>query len=67
MITYKEGDIFKEEADAIVNTVNCVGVMGAALRCSSKSGFLRISKYMQRPANKRKSGRVKCLCMKPTR
>ena len=28
MITYKTGDIFREDVDAIVNTVNCVGVMG---------------------------------------
>jgi O-acetyl-ADP-ribose deacetylase (regulator of RNase III) len=27
-ITYTKGDMFKADADAIVNTVNCVGVMG---------------------------------------
>lgn len=39
MITYKAGDIFKEEADAIVNTVNCVGVMGRGIALQFKKQF----------------------------
>ncbi|MFA6931489.1 MAG: macro domain-containing protein [Lentisphaeria bacterium] len=39
MITYKTGDIFKEEADAIVNTVNCVGVMGRGIALQFKKYF----------------------------
>lgn len=39
MITYKIGDIFKEEADAIVNTVNCVGVMGRGIALQFKKRF----------------------------
>ena len=39
MITYKVGDIFKEEADAIVNTVNCVGVMGRGIALQFKKRF----------------------------
>lgn len=39
MITYKKGDIFKEEADAIVNTVNCVGVMGRGIALQFKKRF----------------------------
>ena len=39
MITYKTGDIFKEEADAIVNTVNCVGIMGRGIALQSKKRF----------------------------
>ena len=31
MITYKTGDILDEEIEAIVNTVNCVGVMGRGI------------------------------------
>jgi O-acetyl-ADP-ribose deacetylase (regulator of RNase III) len=27
-LTFKTGDMFEERAEAIVNTVNCVGVMG---------------------------------------
>ena len=32
MITYQRGNIFDSTAEAIVNTVNTVGVMGAVLR-----------------------------------
>ena len=39
MITYKTGDIFKEEADAIVNTVNCVGIMGRGIALQFKKRF----------------------------
>ena len=39
MIEYKSGDILKEEADAIVNTVNCVGVMGRGIALQFKNAF----------------------------
>lgn len=39
MIEYKTGDIFKEEAQAIVNTVNCVGVMGRGIALQFKKRF----------------------------
>lgn len=39
MINYKTGDIFKEKADAIVNTVNCVGVMGRGIALQFKKRF----------------------------
>jgi O-acetyl-ADP-ribose deacetylase (regulator of RNase III) len=39
MITYKTGDIFKEDADAIVNSVNCVGVMGRGIALQFKKRF----------------------------
>jgi len=39
MIIDKTGDIFKEEADAIVNTVNCVGVMGRGIALQFKKRF----------------------------
>lgn len=31
MIEYKTGDILREDAEALVNTVNCVGVMGRGM------------------------------------
>ena len=31
MIRYTTGDILKAEAEALVNTVNCVGVMGRGI------------------------------------
>ena len=39
MIEYKTGDIFLEEADALVNSVNCVGVMGRGIALQFKRTF----------------------------
>ena len=39
MIEYKTGDILTEEADALVNTVNCVGVMGRGIALQFKRAF----------------------------
>ena len=36
MIEYKTGDILREDADALVNTVNCVGVMGRGIALQFK-------------------------------
>ncbi|MCY4634501.1 MAG: macro domain-containing protein [Acidobacteria bacterium] len=39
MITYKTGDILAEAAEALVNTVNCVGVMGRGVALQFKRAF----------------------------
>jgi len=39
MIRYIRGDILKAEADALVNTVNCVGVMGRGIALQFKEAF----------------------------
>lgn len=39
MIEYKRGDILKEDAEALVNTVNCVGVMGRGVALQFKKAF----------------------------
>ena len=39
MIEYKRGDILREDADALVNTVNCVGVMGRGIALQFKKAF----------------------------
>lgn len=39
MVDYTTGDIFKSDAEAIVNTVNCVGVMGRGLALRFKKEF----------------------------
>ncbi len=39
MIRYKNGDILSEAADALVNTVNCVGVMGRGVALQFKRAF----------------------------
>jgi O-acetyl-ADP-ribose deacetylase (regulator of RNase III) len=39
MIEFKQGDILKEDAEALVNTVNCVGVMGRGIALQFKNAF----------------------------
>jgi len=39
MITYTTGDILREDAEAIVNTVNCVGVMGRGIALQFKKAY----------------------------
>ncbi len=39
MIEYKSGDILKQDAEAIINTVNCVGVMGRGIALQFKKEF----------------------------
>ncbi len=39
MITYKTGDILAEDTQAIVNTVNCVGVMGRGIALQFKKAY----------------------------
>jgi O-acetyl-ADP-ribose deacetylase (regulator of RNase III) len=39
MIEYKRGNILVEDAEALVNTVNCVGVMGRGIALQFKKAF----------------------------
>lgn len=39
VIEYKSGDILKEDAEALVNTVNCVGAMGRGIALQFKKAF----------------------------
>lgn len=39
MIEYKSGDILRENAEALINTVNCVGVMGRGIALQFKNTF----------------------------
>lgn len=39
MIEYKTGDILDEDAEALVNTVNCVGIMGRGIALQFKNAF----------------------------
>lgn len=38
-ITFKSGDLLREDAEALVNTVNCVGVMGRGIALQFKKAF----------------------------
>lgn len=39
MIKYRAGDILKAETEALVNTVNCVGVMGRGIALQFKNAY----------------------------
>ena len=39
MIEYKTGDILTEDAEALVNTVNCIGIMGRGIALQFKNTF----------------------------
>src|SRR5947208_5266012 len=39
MIEFRSGDILKSEAEALVNAVNCVGVMGRGIALQFKNAF----------------------------
>ncbi len=39
MIQFKTGDIFAEDSEALVNTVNCVGIMGRGIALQFKKNF----------------------------
>lgn len=41
-VTVREGDIFKSEAQTLVNTVNCVGVMGKGIALGFRKRFLEM-------------------------
>lgn len=62
MIEFKSGDILKEDAEALVNTVNCVGVMGRGLALQFKKTFPEnFKKYVEACKRKEvKPGTVFC-------
>ncbi|MDD2324471.1 MAG: macro domain-containing protein [Alphaproteobacteria bacterium] len=39
MITYRKGDILSADVEALVNTVNCVGIMGRGIALQFKNAF----------------------------
>ncbi len=39
MIQFKTGDLLAEDAEALVNTVNCIGVMGRGIALQFKNAF----------------------------
>jgi O-acetyl-ADP-ribose deacetylase (regulator of RNase III) len=39
MIDYRDGDLLRDDAEVLVNTVNCVGVMGKGIALAFKAAF----------------------------
>lgn len=56
MIKFTEGDIFDFPADVRINTVNCVGVMGAGVALAFKNKYPEMFKEYQQAC---KAGRIK--------
>jgi O-acetyl-ADP-ribose deacetylase (regulator of RNase III) len=52
MMEYKKGDILQDDAEALVNTVNCVGVMGRGIALQFKKAFPENFKYYEAACNK---------------
>lgn len=48
MIEYRKGDIFSADVEAIVNTVNCVGVMGRGIALQFKQKFPDNFRYYEK-------------------
>jgi hypothetical protein len=64
MLEFTSGDLLYAGADALVNPVNCVGVMGrglaAAFNSLLKNGFLRTFGCMRRLARGARWWRARC-------
>lgn len=52
MIEYKRGDILEADAEALVNTVNCVGVMGRGIALQFKNAYPENFKAYLKACNK---------------
>ncbi len=54
MISYNKGDILQDESEALVNTVNCVGVMGRGIALQFKNKYpSNFKEYAQACGQKR--------------
>ena len=56
MLEFKSGDLFALDADILVNTVNCKGVMGAGIALTFKTRYPQMFQDYQR---KCKAGQIK--------
>ena len=48
MIEIKQGNLLRENAEALVNTVNCVGVMGKGIALQFKQAFPDVFKQYKK-------------------
>ena len=52
MITHTQGDILRDESEAIVNTVNCVGVMGRGIALQFRNAYPRNFKAYEKACDR---------------
>ena len=53
MLNFTTGDMFEQPADARVNTVNCVGVMGKGIALEFKLRYPRMAREYRAACNRR--------------
>ncbi len=54
MISFKKGNLLEDESEALVNTVNCVGVMGKGIALQFKKAFPDNFKEYKKACDKKK-------------
>jgi O-acetyl-ADP-ribose deacetylase (regulator of RNase III) len=59
MITFKTGNIFEADIEAIVNTVNCIGIMGRGIALQFKKNIQLTLKLMPKQLSIRIKDRTK--------
>lgn len=52
MIEFKTGNIFESDAEDLVNTVNCVGVMGRGIALQFKINIRKTLKHINKLASR---------------
>lgn len=67
MIESVTGDLLLADAEALVDTVNCAGVMGRGLVAQFKQAFPQTSWLTRSPASAARSARARCSSTKPAR
>lgn len=63
-IEYKKGDILESDSQALVNAVNCVGIMGAGLAKQFKTKYPNMYKHYKDSCNKGYLSIGKLCCFK---
>lgn len=66
MIKYTQGDILQDDAEAIINTVNCVGVMGRGIALQFKMPIRETLKRIPKRASTTRFALGICLFTKQT-
>lgn len=60
MITFSKGDLLQSGAEAVINTVNCVGVMGKGIALQFKQAFPATMMRTGAPATRAKYVWARC-------
>ena len=64
MIEYRSGDIVRENAEALMNTINCVGVMGRGIALQFKNAFPENFKAYAAACKEKRCSQAGCSCLR---